>query len=76
MIASPLDGSAANPLQSPHFPCPRFRAATTVKAVALAATTVATPFAAATPDDNHAAILGALRQWRKAVLACRMTTRS
>lgn len=53
----PLRGSAAG---QPHCPRPRPRAAATA-----AVATAAAPSAAAAPDDDRAAILGALRQLRK-----------
>lgn len=65
-----LHGSAAGPPRPPHSPRPRPRAAAAVTAVVPAAATAAAPTAAATPDDNRAAILGALRQRRTAAPAC------
>lgn len=67
--ASPLHGSAAGPPRPPHSPRPRPRAAAAVTAAVAAPATAAAPSAAATPDDDRAAILGALRQRRKAAPA-------
>lgn len=74
--ASPLHGSAAGPPRPPHSPRPRPRAAAAVTAAVAAPATAAAPSAAATPDDDRAAILGALRQRRKAAPACGTTARS
>lgn len=74
--ASPLHGSAAGPPRLPHSPRPRPRAAAAVTAAVAAAATAAAPSAAATPDDDRAAILGALRQRRKAAPACGTAARS
>lgn len=74
--ASPLHGSAAGPPRLPHSPLPRPRAAAAVTAAVAAAATAAAPSATATPDDDRAAILGALRQRRKAARACGTAARS
>lgn len=71
----PLRGSAAGPPR-PHSPRPRPRAAAAVTAAVPAAATAAAPSTAATPDDDRAAILGTLRQRRKAARACGTATRS
>lgn len=67
--------SAAGPPR-PHSPRPRPRAAAAVTAAVPAAATAAAASTAATPDDDRAAILGTLRQRRKAARACETATRS
>lgn len=75
--ACPLHGSAAGLPRPPHSPRPRSRAAAaTVTAAVSAAARAAAPSATATPDDDRAAILGAMRQRRKAAPACGTTARS
>lgn len=74
--AYPLHNSAAGPPRPPHSPRPRPRATVALRAAVPDAATAAAPSAATTPDDDRAAILGALRQRRKAAPACGTATRS